>query len=69
MPKLHYSQEFITTFIPKGLALENRGNRTYLKEEGTDITAQNKKILKTAGIAAVVIAGLYGIKKGIDVFI
>ncbi len=69
MPKLHYGQEFITKFLPKGLVVENIGNKTYLKEEGLSIKEQNSKYLTILGLLGAGALGIYCVKKGIDVFI
>ncbi|MBS5801931.1 MAG: hypothetical protein KIC80_02790 [Brachyspira sp.] len=69
MPKVHYGQEFITQFLPKGLVVENIGNRTYLKEEGVSIKEQNYKYLTILGLLGAGALGMYCAKKSIDVFI
>lgn len=69
LPTVHYGQEFITKFIPKGLVLENYKNKTYLKEENVDIKKYNKKINIGLAIGAATAAGMYCAKKGIDLII
>lgn len=69
LPKVHYGQEFITKFIPKGLVLENYKNKTYLKEENVDIQKYNKKINIGLAVGAAAAAGMYCAKRGIDLII
>lgn len=71
LPQVHYEQEFITHFMPKGLVLENIGNKTYLKEENVDIKKYNKKIYwgLAACVALVASVGIYRGKKGINLII
>ena len=58
-------REFITQFLPKGLVVENIGNKTYLKEEGVSIKEQNYKYLTILGLLGAGALGMYCAKKAL----